>query len=221
MSKVLDRVADAGGILYFLLVFSGFALLVAPHLPEVLDSPDAVREHLRANPPTTAFWAGIWLEGAGLVALVLLAARLASRIRADQPDWWLPSAVVGLAVAGCTVKVGSFAPGLAALEVDRFDARTLTALLSINDAAVPVAAALDGAFVLLIGLGAVTGRALPGWLSGLTVVAGLTQLVSLAVPALDLLGLLFLVWVLVVSGWLLLRGDRTAAAARPEPAPAA
>ena len=217
MSKILDRLADAGGILHVLLVFGGFAFLVAPHLPESLDSPDAALAHLQAHPPTTAFWAGIWLEGAGLLALVLLAARLASRIRGAQPDWWLPAAAVGLAVAGVTVKVGSFAPGLAVLETDRLDAVTVTALLSVNDVAVPVAGALDGAFVLLLGLGAAAVGALPRWLSVVTAVAGLAQLVSIAVPALDLLQLAFLVWALTVSGWLLLRGNRPADAA-PEPA---
>ncbi|MCW2740831.1 MAG: hypothetical protein JWR45_1253, partial [Blastococcus sp.] len=135
----------------------------------------------------------------------------------DQPDWWLPSAVVGLAVAGCTVKVGSFAPGLAALEVDRFDARTITALLRINDAAVPVAAALDGTFVLLLGLGALVTGALPRWLSAFTAVAGAGLLLATAVPVLDALQLIFYVWALVVSGWLLARGSRTTATAA-EPA---
>jgi hypothetical protein len=220
MSKVLDRVADAGGILYVLLVFGGFAFLVAPNMPESLDSPDAALAHLEAHPPTASFWAGIWLEGAGLVALVLLATRAGSRIRVAQPGWWLPPAVVGLAVAALTVKIGSFAPGLAALETDRLDAVTVTALLGINDAAVPVATALDGAFVLLLGLGAMAVRALPRWLSLLTAVTGSTQLLAVAVPALDVLQILFFVWALVVSGWLLVRGDRTPSAV-PEPALAA
>ena len=208
MTKLLDRVADAGGILHVLLVFGGFAFLVAPHLPGALDSPDAVLAHLQANPPTTAFWAGIWLEGAGLAALVLLAARITSRIRSAQPGWWLPPAALGLAVAAFTVKVGSFAPALAALEVERFDAATVTALLSINDAAVGVTGALDGAFVLLLGLGSTAVRALPRWLSALTVVTGLAVLVANAVPALGLLHLLLYIWLLVVSGWLLARGAR-------------
>jgi hypothetical protein len=216
VTKLLDRVADAGGILHVLLVFGGYVFLVAPFMPESLDSPEAALAHLREHPPTTAFWAGIWLEGAGLLALVLLAARVASRLRAVRSDWWLPSAVVGLAVAGVTVKVGSFAPGLAALEIDRFDAATVTALLSINDAAVGVAGALDGAFVLLLGLGVLAVRALPRWLSAFTVTAGIALLLSVAVPALDSLQLLFYVWLLVTSGWLLARGSRTAQV--PEPA---
>lgn len=211
MSKVLDRIADAGGILYVLLVFTGYVFLVAPFMPESLDSPEAALAHLESHPPTTAFWAGIWLEGAGLLMLVLLTARIASRIRDAQPGWWLPGAAVGIAVAGVTVKVGSFAPGLAALEVDRLDATAVTGLLSINDASVGVAAALDGACVLLLGLGALAVRALPRWLAGSTVVAGLGQLASIAVPALDLLQLVFFVWLLVVSGWLLTRGVRAPA----------
>jgi hypothetical protein len=213
VTKLLDRIADAGGILHVLLVFGGFAFLVAPHMPESLDSPDAALAHLQSHPPTAGFWAGIWLEGAGLAVLVLLAARVAARIRAAQPGWWLPSAAVGLAVAACTVKIGSFAPGLAALEID--DATTATALLSVNDAAVGVTAALDGAFVLLLGLGAVAVGALPRWLMALTVAAGLGQIVSVAVPGLDSLSLLFFGWALAVSGWLLLRGSRDRA---PEPA---
>jgi hypothetical protein len=215
VTKFLDRLADAGGILHVLLVFGGYVFLVAPFMPGSLDSPEAALVHLREHPPTTAFWAGIWLEGAGLLMLVLLAARVASRLRI-RPGWWLPTAAVGLAVAGVTVKVGSFAPGLAALEVDRYDAGTVTALLGINDAAVGVAAALDGAFVLLLGLGALAVGALPRWLSAFTVTAGIALLLSLAVPALDPLQLLFYVWLLVVSGWLLARGSRTASA--PEPA---
>jgi hypothetical protein len=216
VSKLLDRVADAGGILHVLLVVGGYVFLVAPHMPASLDAPDAALAHLQAHPPTTAFWAGIWLEGAGLAALVLLAARVASRVHAVQAGWWLPSAAVGLAVAAFTVKVGSFAPGLAALETDRFDATTVTALLSINDAAVAVTGALDGAFVLLLGLGALATRALPRWLSALTAVAGVAQLASVAVPTLGTLQILFLVWLLAVSGWLLVRGGRTAAAASRE-----
>lgn len=221
MTKILDRVADAGGILHVLLVFGGFVFLVAPVMPESLDSPDAALAHLQAHPPTAAFWGGVWLEAAGLVALLLLAARVASRLRVGRPDWWLPTAVVGLAVAGVTVKIGSFAPGLAALAVDRFDAGTVTALLSINGAAVPVAAALDGAFVLLLGLGALAVRALPRWLGLLGTAAGAAVLVDLAVPGLfDPLQLVFLVWVLAASGWLLLRGNR-APVAEASPVPAA
>jgi hypothetical protein len=219
VSKTLDRVADACGILFVLLVGVGFVALVAPHMPESLESPEAVAEHLRANPPTASFWLGTAMEGAGLVAFVLFAARLAARIRVAAPVSWVPSAVVGLAVAGMTVKLSSFTPGIAALDVDRYDPGTVTALLAINDAAFDVSWALDGAFVLLLGLGALATRSLPRWVGGWAAVAGAAVLVGLAVPTLfDTLQLLFLLWTVTTSGWLLARGSRVTVR---EPAPAA
>ena len=220
MSKILDRVADAGGILFVLLVGVGFIAFVAPFVPESLADPDAVASHLRDHPPTTTFWLGVWMEAAGLVMLVLFAARVSARIRAGSPSSWVPSAVVGLAVAGMTIKLSSFVPALAALHVDRYDAGTLTALLDINDAAFDVSWALDGAFALLLGLGALATRALPPWLAGWGAVAGAGVIAGIAVPALfDTLQLVFLVWLLATSGWLLARGGRTVPT--PEPAYAA
>ncbi len=218
MPKLLDRVADAGGILYFVLVAVGFIVLASPYLPASLESPDAVVAHLEAHPPTTALWAGLWLEGIGLAALVLLAARLAGRLRAAQPASWVPSAAVGLAVAAFTVKVASFAPGIAALDVDRYDAGTVTALLAVNDAAFDLSWAIDGGFAVVLGLGLLGARAVPTWLGVLTAGAGVAVLVGIAVPAtFDLLQFVFLIWVLTVSGWLLARGSRTPAGGPREP----
>jgi hypothetical protein len=221
VSKFLDRVADAGGILFVLLVGIGFVAFVAPHMPESLTVPEEVARHLREHPPTTTFWLGVWMEAAGLVALVLLAGRLAARVRAAAPASWVPSVVVGLAAAGMTVKLVSFAPALAATHVDRYDAGTLTALLDINDASFGLAWALDGGFALLLGLGALATGALPRWLAGWGAVAGAAVLAGLAVPAaFDTLQLVFLLWLLATSGWLLVRGSRAAVPA-PERAFAA
>jgi hypothetical protein len=217
VSKLLDRFADACGILFVLLVGVGFIAFVAPHTPESLADPEAVVQHLRAHPPTTTFWLGVAMEGAGLVALTVLAARLAARIRAAAPSSWVPAAVVGIAVGAMTVKLSSFAPGLAALDLDRYDAGTVTALLAINDAAFDVSWALDGAFVLLLGLGALATDALPRWLAGWATLAGAAILVGIAVPSVfDTFQLIFILWVLVTSGWLLVRGGR-----RPAPEPGA
>ena len=215
MSKFLDKVADAGGILFVLLVLPGYVLLVAPFMPASLESPDAVVAHLEAHPPSPALWAGMWLEGAGLLALVLLTARLASRIGAARPGWWLPAAALGLAVAAFAVKIGSFAPGIAALDVDRYDASTVTALLGINDAAAGSTSVLDGASALLLGLGVLATGALPRWLAAATALAGVALLLGASVPFLAALELVFFVWLLVVSGWLLVRGTRGRTAARP------
>lgn len=216
MSKVLDRVADTGGILHVLLVGVGYVVFVSPVMPASLDSPEAVAAHLAEHPPTASFWVGVWLEAAGVVALVLLAARVAGRIRVAAPAGWLPSAGVGLAVAACTVKLSSFAPALAALDVDLYDPGTVTALLAVNEAAFDLSWGLDGAAVLLLGLGALSVRALPGWLAAWAAAAGAAVLVGLAVPGLfDALQLVFLLWLLAASGWLIARGARCPVAADP------
>lgn len=223
MSKILDKLADAGGLLYLAFVVVGFVVLAAPYLPPSLDDPEQVVAHLRAHPAGADLWLGLALEGAGLVALVLLAARLAARIRAADPAGWLPSAAVGLAVAGLAVKLASFAPAVAAVDVERYDPGTVTALLAVNDSAVDLAWALDGGFVLLLGLGALATRVLPRWLAAWTALAGAAVLAGLAVPVLfDALQFVFLLWLLAVSGWLLLRGSRApvdAAPAQPVAAP--
>jgi len=209
MSQTLDRVADAGGILFLALVLVGYGAFVAPAMPGSLEDPDTVQTFLAAHPPRTTLWLGVWMEAAGLVALVLLGARIAGRIRAADPASWVPSAAVGLAVASLAVKLASFAPALAALHVDRYDAGTVTALLDINDAAYDVSWALDGAFALLLGLGALATRVLPRWLALLGTLAGAAVLFGIAVPPLyGTLQLIFLTWTLAASSWLLLRASR-------------
>jgi hypothetical protein len=220
VSKIIDRVADAGGVLFIVFVGVGYTVFVAPHTPQDLTDPDAVVRFLTAHPPTTSFWVGAALEAAGLTALLLFATRLAVHVRAAAPASGMPSAVVGLAVAAFTVKLSSFAPALAGLHVGRYDAGTVTALLDINDAAFSVSWAVDGAFALLFGLAALAYRAVPRWVAGSAVVAGTAVLVGIAAPTLfDTMQLIFLVWLVATSGWLLARGSRVPAS--PEPAFAA
>jgi hypothetical protein len=216
VSKIIDRIADAGGVLFIVFVGVGYTAFVAPRTPQDLTDPEEVLRFLSAHPPTTSFWVGTALEAVGRMALLLFATRLGAHLRAAAPASGMPAAVVGLAVAAFTVKLSSITPALAALHVDRYDAGTVTALLDINDAAFFVSWAVDGAFALLFGLAALAYRAVPRWLAGSAVVAGTAILVGIAVPALfDSMQLLFLVWLVATSGWLLARGSRVQAT--PEP----
>lgn len=216
MSRVLDRVADAGGLLYVLLASVGFGVFVAPALPDSGADPSAMLHRLQDHPVGPAFWSGIALEAVGLLLLLLFAARLAARIRRGDPGGWLPGAVVGVAAAALAVKLASLAPVLAALHAGRYDASSVAALVDTNDVSDFVSTAVDATFVVLAGLGAWSTRALPRWLAGAGVGAGLAVLVGLAVPGgFDSLQLLLFLWLVGTSGWLLLRGSRT-----PAPVPA-
>lgn len=208
MSRVLDRIADAGGFLYLVLASVGYAAFVGPAVPQSLTSPSAVLAQLRNHPPGTAFWVGVGMEAVGLVCLLLFAARLAGRIRLAQPAGWIGGAVLGTVVASIAVKLGSFGLVLAALHTTRYDAGTVTALIDVNQMTDTVSNALDATFVLLTGLAALIARALPRWLGVAGVVAGLAVLVGVAVPGLfDQLQLLMFLWLVVASGWLVLRGS--------------
>jgi hypothetical protein len=220
VSRVLDRVGDAGAVLYLILAGVGYGGLVSQTMPQDLTNPAQVLAHLRSHPAGTAFWVGVFLESIGLVCLLLFAARLTGRIRLVPQTSWLAGAALGLAVAGVAVKFASFPGALAALHVGRYDAGTVTALLDSNSLSDTVGTALESGFVLLVSLAALTARVLPRWLAGTGVVAALAMLAGVAVPGLfDPLQLVFFLWLASTSGWLLVRGGRRRAAEQvPVPA---
>lgn len=220
MSRTLDRIADAGGPLYVVLAGVGYGVFVAPALPDPGAAPAAMLRQLRDHPVGTTFWSGVGLESAGLLLLLLFTIRIAGRIRGADPSGWQPMAIAALAATALAVKVASFAPVLAAVHVGRYDASTVAALFGTNDMADYVSSAVDAVVVLLAGLAAWPARALPRWLAGGAVVAGAAVLLGLAVPGLfDSLQLLMFLWLVVTSGWLLLRGGRSGApSAQPTPA---
>ncbi|MBA2444519.1 MAG: hypothetical protein H0V49_04220, partial [Nocardioidaceae bacterium] len=122
--------------------------------------------------------------------------------------------VVSLAVLSAAVKVASFRPALVArLHTDRYDAGTVTALFDLNEAAYGLSWALDGLFVLLLGIAALVAGTMPQWLAGWAVVSGVALEVGIAVPAaFNTLQLIFIVWLVVASGWALRDGTRRTAA---------
>ena len=223
MSTILDRIADASGIIFLLLVGVGYAVFVAPFSPQSLGSPAEVVTFLDTHPLDWRFPVGVAMELIGLLALVVFAARLAGRIRAvSGPGSWTPAAVVAFAVLSAAVKVASFGPALVARQhTQRYDSGTITALFDLNEAAYDLSWALDGIFVIMLGLAALAAGAMPRWLAAWAIIAGAGIEVGLAVPALfNNLQLIFLVWLVAGSGWALRDGLRPAPVARQD-APAA
>ena len=112
MSKVLDRVADASGLVFLVLVGVGYAAFVAPFSPPSLDSRTSWWSSSDTHPVDWRFRVGLAMEFVGLLALLVFAARLAGRMRAvDRPDSWAAAAVVSIAALSAAVKVASFGPG--------------------------------------------------------------------------------------------------------------
>ncbi|MGZ4547062.1 MAG: hypothetical protein ACXVX8_08165 [Blastococcus sp.] len=213
MIRVLDRLADTGGLLYVALAGVGYGALVAPSLPDMTAPPPAMRAHLLQHPVGAAFWAGVALESAGLLMLLAFSFRVAARIRQLAPDSWLASAIGGLAAASFAIKIASFATALAALHTARYGSDTIAALFGVNDVSDTLANAVDAVVALLIGVAAWSLRgALPRWLAGFALIAGAAVLTGIAVPGLfDSLQVLLLLWLVTTSVWLLLRTERRAA----------
>lgn len=204
MSKVLDRVADASGLVFLVLVGVGYAAFVAPFSPPSLESPDSVVQFLDTHPVDWRFGVGVAMEFVGLLALLVFATRLAGRLRAvDRPEGWAAAAVVAIAALSAAVKVASFGPGLVGRQhYERYDSQTVTAMFDLNEAAYDLSWALDGVFMLLLGVAALALGSMPRWLAGWALVAGAAIEVGIAVPALfDNLQLAFLLWLVVASVW--------------------
>ena len=204
MSKILDRAADASGLAFLVLVGVGYAAFVAPFSPPSLDSPDLVVEFLRTHPVDWRFHLGLAMEFVGLLALLVFAARLAGRTRAvDRPGGWVAAAVLSIAALSAAVKVASFGPGLVGRQhYERYDAKTVTAMFDLNEAAYDLSWALDGCFLLLLGAAAFALHSLPRWLAGWALVAGVSIEVGIALPAwFDNLQLVFLTWLVAASIW--------------------
>jgi hypothetical protein len=219
MSTILDRIADASGIIFLLLVGVGYAVLVAPFSPQSLVSPAEVVTFLHTHPLDWRFPLGLAMELIGLLALVVFAARLAGRIRAvSRPESWTPAAVVAFAVLSAAVKVASFGPALVARKhTDSYDSGAITALFDLNEAAYDLSWALDGIFAIMLGLAALAARAMPRWLAAWAIVAGAAIEVGLAVPALfNNLQIAFLLWLVASSGWALRDGLRPAPVSRQD-----
>ena len=220
MSKLLDRIADASGLVFLLFVGVGYAVFVAPFSPSTLESPAQVVQFLDTHPVDWRFTVGVALEFVGLIALLVFAARLAGRIRAfDRTDGWAAAAVVSLAAVSAAVKVASFGPGLVGRQHhERYDPQTVTAMFDLNEAAYDLSWALDGAFLLLLGTAALALGGMPRWLAGWAVLAGAAIEVGIAVPALfESLQLIFLLWLVVASIWALRTPTRTVTTS-PRPA---
>ena len=219
MSTILDRIADASGIMFLLLVGVGYAVFVAPFSPPSLGAPAEVVTFLDTHPLDWRFPVGLAMELIGLLALVVFAARLAGRIRAvTKPESWTPATVVAFAVLSAAVKIASFGPALIARHhTDRYDSGTITALFDLNEAAYDLSWALDGIFVIMLGLAALAARAMPRWLAGWAIIAGVTIEMGLAVPALfDNLQLVFLLWLIAASSWAIRDGLRPGPSAQQD-----
>ena len=155
MSKLLDRIADASGLVFLLLRGRGLRSLRGAVLPA---DPGVPRPRsCSSSTPTPS--TGASASACDGVRRPNGPARLRGPPRRSDPGV-RPTRRLGrgrgvsIAALSAAVKVASFGPGLVGRQHhERYDPETVTAMFDLNEAAYDLSWALDGVFLLLLGHG--------------------------------------------------------------------
>jgi hypothetical protein len=199
MRQTINGIAALGGVLYTILALGGL-LLIGDTLPEASLPPAELARHLADHPPTTLTWAGISLELAGLLMLLLFCARLALFL--DRS--WAGAAALACGAGAVVVKLAGAGPVLAVLAFpDGLGPEILAGLLRINDGAVPVFDALMVPFGLLTGWLIWETARLPRWLGIFGAAAAVLNVASNFLPGFAALP--WALWPAMASIFLFLR----------------
>jgi hypothetical protein len=179
-STTSHRIGAASGLAYFVLTFAGNALATSGSTVDAHSSPAAVLADLRMH-DTVAGNAGIGLELAGFLALMVFVAYLYRTLRGAEPrDGWLATAALSSGLLTLAIKVGSAAPLFAALwRLDEIDPATARMLVDVNGAAFYLTWGTTAAFVSLAALSALGSGALPRRAAVLGVAIGAAGLATL------------------------------------------
>ena len=206
-----ERLAAASGAVYVLAILIGNGLHEAG-ATGADDGPGILADLQRT--PSPAQTTGLVLEVLGFTAfLVFLGALFRIMRRAERPDGWLAATAFGAGLVTVAVKLGSIGPSMAAnLRVDDLTPDLARTLNDLGGADFVISGYTSGIFVAAAAAATLASRVLPTWLAiagvvvgVLTIAAGTAGIVDPAsyVPIPFLLGLL---WVLVTSVVLAVRG---------------
>jgi hypothetical protein len=203
------RLAAAFGLFFVVSLLAGNSLSQLDASPDAGAPAEAYASWLAESPAGAAFWAGAYVELLGLLAMLAFVVTLWAVLRrgvVGELDW-LPTLALGAGLVSVAVKLASgpialpaYDRGAAGLSGD-----TIAALIEANGWSFVLSFALNGLFLLAAGAAVVLSGVLPRWLGWAAVAFGVLNLAAPlgglgAPPAI----LLFLLWVLLASGFLLL-----------------
>lgn len=209
------RLGAASGVLHVVVVLIGFAIHGAT--PSVGASTSDVTTFV-TNAHPTQVWVGNYIEATGYTLFLVFAACLYGTVRHEDPSWsWLPITALAAAVAYVAVSIG---PGIALQEATvQWGKRGLTPEVvgGISDLADDVfflSFIVAALFLAAISAAMLRARALPAWLgwSGtvialLMLAAGLVSILSSGSAFSMNAFLLFALWTVVTSVYVLVRSD--------------
>jgi hypothetical protein len=203
------RVAAVLGIFFVVSLLLGNSLSQLDDPPDAGAPADAYAAWLAESPAGAAFWAGAYIELLGLLAMLVFVVALWAVLRRQVAgEWdWVPTLALAAGLVSAGVKLASGPVALPAYDrgADGLGGETIAALIESNGWSFVLSFALNGLFLAAAGAAVLLSGALPRWLGWLAVAFGAVCLLSPlgglgAPPAI----LLFLLWVLLASGFLLL-----------------
>jgi hypothetical protein len=202
-TRTIGRLGAAAGAAYVILAIAGDSLGGSGDSP-ALGSPAAKYAHwLATSSPSTAGYAGAFLELIALLCFVVFAAALYDVLRrAERERTWLPAAAFGAGLLSAAIKLGAAPPMLAAFSLRHdIDPQLAKALVEINDYAFLLTWAADALMLGAVAACSLRAAVLPRWLAIAAAVLAPVLLACVAAgnaapPFGFLLGLL---WILAAS----------------------
>lgn len=209
--RTLGRLGGATGALSVILVMVGNSGVLSGGSGGSAQPPDLTSNRAQVaqwvatlRAPDALDWAGMVIEGAGLLCMLLFTAYLYSRLRSAEAgrSWLAPAALAG-GVLSVAIKMSSIPPMLALFfrAHDGMDTQLAMSLIDQNSFAFIETWAANGILLAAAGLAGIRYGALPGSLAWSGLVIGILLLVStpFALGPVYPVTLLFLLW-MAVSG---------------------
>src|SRR3954469_18526360 len=209
-ARLMARVGAASGIVYVGLIVLGGQIGPAAGIPAMNASPHTIGTYITYHPPTTAQWAGVYLEVLALLAFVVFVSYLWRVLRdAERGDGWLAGVALAGGLLSATLKLASLPAALAALyrADDGISPQVATALIDMNNIAFVLTWAPTGLM-----LAATAGVALRtgvlsrrfAW-SAIAIAVGLLASLPIAASTEPPTFMLALIWIVAASVVLLRR----------------
>jgi hypothetical protein len=205
------RVAAALGLLSIILSFVGFVI----HGYPAMGASGKAIVHWATTTDGQRFAFGIYVEALGYLLFLPFAAWLWSVARGAENGWgWLASAGFGAATLYVGISIMDNGIWSSLLDGARHgtDPQTLASIRDIAEYIFLSTYLFVGLFLVLTGYVLFRIRALPRWMGATAAVIGLGLLVP---PLADFTSLLFWLWTVVVSLYLLARPSAVASVREP------
>ena len=202
------RVAGILGLVSTVGIMAANSAGQATGTPAYGAKPEEWGDWLAENPLSTSDWGAAYAEVLVLCGFLVFFAALWGVLRRAEGEWnWLATAALGAGLVSTTVKLAS--GPIAIVAFDRNDSLSpdvQTALIESNGWSFVLTFAIDGVFLLCAGALIVATRVLPRWIGWLALPLGVLCMLSVLGGYEGFPGiLLFFLWVIVTSVYLIVR----------------